>query len=78
MPSARALHEWQGHGGADSRQRIAMTGVWESALSAMPLIDGGASLRVGRGLERGGKFSQGKFQPPFYPIILNIYYPPYA
>ena len=59
MPSARALHRWRGHVGVDSRQRIAMTGVWESALSAIPLIDGGASLRVGRGLERGGNFRRG-------------------
>ena len=59
MPSARALHRGLGLGGADSRQRIAMTGMWESALSAMPLIDGGASLRVGRGLERGGNFRRG-------------------
>lgn len=78
MPSARALNEELGHGGADSRQRIAMTGLWEHALSAMPLIDSGASLRVGRGLERGGNFRRGSSNHHFI-LSSSIYtIPPYA
>lgn len=72
MPSARALHRGRVHGGVNGRQRIAMTGVWESALSAMPLIDGGASLRVGRGLERGGNFRRGSSNHHF--ILSSLIY----
>lgn len=72
MPSARALHRVLGLGGADSRQRIAMTGMWERALSAMPLIDSGASLRVGRGLERGGNFRRGSSNHHF--ILSSLIY----
>lgn len=72
MQSAHALHEGRGYGDADSRQRVAMIGMSERALSAMPLIDGGASLRVGRGLERGGNFRRGSSYHLF--ILSSIIY----